>query len=178
MCGSTRRSVSVVVFSPRASVKSSLSVENRSCTLLSYSNCKTQHHECRGRDCLHLISTASGLREISYIYCPPTKLQESNSFSRDCPSVSHSVHGEGSDVIITHDALDLSIQEPPPGPTRWTWDPTVQAPPTSPPVPSILGDIWWPRTGDLFLTCSPEDPSPTSPDIWWPRLETCSKLYT
>ena len=114
---------------------------------------------------------------ISYIYCPPTKLQGSNSFSRDCPSVSHSVHGEGSDVIITHDALDLTIQEPPPGPVRWTWDPTVQAPPTSPPVKPLLGTSggqdWRP-----VLTCSPENPSPTSPDIWWPRLETCSKLYT
>lgn len=41
MCGNTRRSVSGEVFSPRASVKSSRSVENKSCIRLSYNNCNT-----------------------------------------------------------------------------------------------------------------------------------------
>ena len=51
------------------------------------------------------------------IYRPPTKLREGNVFSRVCPSVSHSVGGEGRGphVTITHDILDLTIQGPPPG---------------------------------------------------------------
>ena len=157
MCGSTRRSVSVVVFSPRASVKSSLSVENRSCTLLSYSNCKTQrHHERQRRDCLHLISTASGYVNLN-IYCPPTKLQKGNIFSRNCPSVSHSVHGERSHVDITHDALDLTIQDP--GPT----------PSSSPPHSSP----------EMVPNCTGPSPCPTTTsEIWWPRVEACLNLFT
>ena len=47
-------------------------------------------------------------------YCPPMRLCEGNVFSHVCPSVSHSVHRRVSHVTITHVALDLTIQEPPP----------------------------------------------------------------
>ena len=45
-------------------------------------------------------------------YLPPTKLQDGNLFSLVCPSFCPGA-GE-SHVTITHDALDLTIQGPPP----------------------------------------------------------------
>ena len=89
---------------------------------------------------------------LVYIYRPSTKWREGNVFGRVCPSVSHSVHG-GSYVTTTHDALDLTTQEPlrvcptqpNPLPTQ-TWGSTMQGPPGN--------------------------------DIWWPRLEICSNLFT
>ena len=41
-------------------------------------------------------------------YRPPTKLRESNVFSRVCLSVHRGDH-----VTITHDAFDLTVQGPP-----------------------------------------------------------------
>ena len=93
----------------------------------------------------------------SHIYCPPTKLQKGNIFSRNCPSVSHSVHGERSHVDITHDALDLTIQDP--GPT----------PSSSPPHSSP----------EMVPNCTGPSPCPTTTsEIWWPRVEACLNLFT
>ena len=43
-------------------------------------------------------------------YHPPTKLREGNVFSSVCLSVSHSAHRSGSQMTITHDVLDLTVQ--------------------------------------------------------------------
>ena len=67
-------------------------------------------------------------RYIAYYYHPPTKLWEGNVFSHACLST------KGPDVAITHDAVDLTIQGPFPGPdplpdnSFCTWDLAVQPP--------------------------------------------------
>ena len=149
MCGSTRRSVSVVVFSPRASVKSSLSVENRSCTLLSYSNCKTQrHHERQRRDCLHLISTASGYVNLIF-----------TAHQRSCRKVIFSVVTVRQSVILSmgrgpmwtlpmmHWISPYRTLAPPPPLVHSTpprkWYQTVQAPPHAPPLLVKSGGQEW-----------------------------------
>ena len=68
-----------------------------------------------------------------------------------CHSVCHSVH-RGSNVTITHDALDLTVQGPQPHPQLVT-----------------SGGHYWRH----IETCSFEDPLPWS-DIWlWLLKHTC-----
>ena len=59
----------------------------------------------------------------------------------------------GPHVIITHDALNLTVQ-PPPQPRHETWN----TPPQSCPL-------------DM------QPPWPPTTDIWWSSLETCSNLF-
>ena len=59
-----------------------------------------------------LCVTAPKSRENQYYYRPPTNLRESNVFSGVCLLVCLFIRGSGSHVTITHDTLDLTIQEP------------------------------------------------------------------
>ena len=102
----------------------------------------------------------------------------------------------GPHVMITHDALDLTVQSPPssgpPPPRRQTWDHPPPAIRHGTPSATSGGQHW-----GLLKTCSVEDPRC---DIWWPtswrpvqtcsvedpqerhlvanELETCSNLFT
>ena len=77
-----------------------------------------------------------------------------------CSSVSHSAQGEmRSHRTIAHDALDLTVQPPPPQSTHETWDSRPRTPDN---------DIWWSSLetrSDLFVGahCT----TPCHPDIWW-----------
>ena len=71
--------------------------------------------------------------------------------------VCQSVCRRGSHVIITHDALALNVQGPPPQ----TWDPTVQEPPWPwSPLMTSGGQDW-----RAVQSCLLEDPLPSA-DIW------------
>ena len=58
--------------------------------------------------------TSAGDINTLYNYCPLTKLREGNVFTCVCLSV----HG-GPHVTITYDALDLTLQPPPPDIRPW-----------------------------------------------------------
>ena len=92
-----------------------------------------------------------------HFYCPPMKLRESNVCVCVCPSFSQPVRG--SHVIITHDALRLTVKTSP-APAPLYMGPQGPRAPVGP-----LGH------GNL------RTPLPASV-IWWPSLETCSCLVT
>ena len=71
------------------------------------------------------------LMSQSYYYRLPTKLGEGNVFSHVCPPVSHSVH-RWLHMIITHEELDLTVQDHPNHVPFWTWNLVAQGPPPRP----------------------------------------------
>ena len=102
-------------------------------------------------------------------------------------SVSLSVH-MGSQVTITHDALDLTVQG-----TSWPWSPrhgtSLYTERLQAPVPPDIGPHctetpWSWSTGPRPQACSNLlnldiiVQGPSVSDIWWPRLEICSNLFT
>ena len=86
-------------------------------------------------------------------YRLPTKWREGNVFVRVYLST-------GGHVTITHDALDLTIQDPPPGLGSGS-DPSRHG---------ISRPTQLPQTCDLLAL-------PPVSDIWWPSMETCSNLF-
>ena len=114
-------------------------------------------------------------------YRLPTKYREGNVFARVYLST-------GGHVTITHDALDLTIQDLPPGPGSGS-DPSRHG---------ISRPTQLPQTCDLRTNPPHPHPHPRPAlapvpskhgipgrllalppvsDIWWPSMETCSNLF-
>ena len=74
---------------------------------------------------LHQISDGHKKWDVTRSIKHICKVMEGNVFSHVCLSVSQSFHGGCSHMTITHDALDLTGQGPPP-PVTQTWDLTAQ----------------------------------------------------
>ena len=85
---------------------------------------------CRASTVVASWSPTQEMPGSNSFYCPPTKLGEGNVFT----GVYHYVQlGGGPHMTITHDALDLTPQTPPPRPNPappdlgtfhpWSWHP-------------------------------------------------------
>ena len=111
----------------------------------------------------------------------PTKLRESNVFSRVCLSFCSRGWGGVPDVTIAHHALDLTIQWRPPGSSHTRPAPDIRphskGPPTLPPPTwtSYLPVQRPPDQTDMEPHCTGIPwPQPPDSDIWRPGLETYS----
>ena len=71
-------------------------------------------------------------------------------------------------MTITHDVLDLIVQDPAPG--------RPQQLPPSPHTAELGPPSSGPKTPSEHQTWTPPVPGPTS-DIWLSSLETCSDLF-
>ena len=103
-------------------------------------------------------------------YSTPTNLQEGNVFSRVCLLFCPQ---ERAHMTITHDALDLTVQPPPPDWPSPDFRPGTHRALAQPSLDIRLGippanDIWWSsleNCSDLFIW----GPSSRS-DIWWKHI--------
>ena len=96
-----------------------------------------------------------------FITAPPTKLWEGNVFTCVCLSVHRGPH-----LTITHDALGLTVQGPPPALPPPNID---MGPPQSHPLLVISGDHHW----KPVQTCSFDDSTGTA--IWWSKHKKVGK---
>ena len=92
---------------------------------------------------------------LFFFYRRQRSCRKVNVFTGMCLSVHRSSH-----VTITHDALDLTVQVPPPLPAL--------------PTPPLVSDIWWPS----LASCSLENTLlPTATDIWWRLNDVCTWFW-